>query len=161
MDYGKYKNARNASWQCILDCDIQELPVRLTNIIEKTDNVKLIKNSQVDLLHHDVSGMTILNSDTFNIIYNDTEPSTRCRFTIAHELGHIFLGHLMINKTAYRTFQLSDENEIAANVFVRDLLAPACVLHELHALQAADIARLCNISLEAATYREARLKELE
>lgn len=161
MDYGKYKNARNASWQCILDYNVRELPVRLTNIIEKSDNMKLIKNSQIDLLHHGVSGITILDENTFNIIYNDTEPSPRCRFTIAHELGHIFLGHLIINKTAYRTFQLSDENESSANVFARDLLAPACVLHELHALQAADIARLCNISLEAATYREARMRELE
>lgn len=161
MDYGKYKNARNASWQCILDYNVRELPVRLTKIIEKSDNIKLIKNSQVDFLHHGVSGMTILNSDTFNIIYNDTEPSTRCRFTIAHELGHIFLGHLMINKTAYRTFQPSNENESSANVFARDLLAPACVLHELSILKAHDIAKLCNISIEAAMYREARMKELE
>lgn len=137
------------------------MPVQVTDIIEKLDNIKLIENSQVNILKLGESGITILDKGTFIIIYNNTEPSTRCRFTIAHELGHIFLGHLLTNKTAYRTFELSDDNESAANVFARDLLAPACVLHELHALQATDIARLCNISLEAAAYREARMKELE
>lgn len=160
-DYGKYKEARNASWQCILDYGIKALPVTVTNIIEQTDSVRLFKNTDVNILRHGESGKTFFHDDKFEIVYNNTEPSTRCRFTIAHELGHIFLGHLIINKTAYRTFQLSDENESSANVFARDLLAPACVLHELHALQAADIARLCNISLEAAAYREARMKELE
>lgn len=105
--------------------------------------------------------MTIVDNGLFIIIYRDTEPSHRCRFTIAHELGHIFLGHLLINTTAYRTFAVRDDNESAANVFARDLLAPACVLHELNVLSAKDISKLCNISLEAATYRAKRMHELE
>lgn len=40
-------------------------------------------------------------------------------------------------------------------------MAPACVLHELHATNAAAIANLCDISLEAATYRAERMAELE
>lgn len=161
MDYGKYKNARNATWQCILDYDIKELPVLVTSIIEKSDNIKLIKNSQVHLLNKNESGKTIYYNNKFDVIYNDNEPSCRCRFTIAHELGHIFLGHLLIKTPQYRTFVIRDDNESAANVFARDLLAPACVLHELQVLKAADIAKLCNISPEAATYRAKRMKELE
>lgn len=46
-------------------------------------------------------------------------------------------------------------------MFARDLLAPACVLHELQALTAAAISDLCDISLEAATYRAERIAELE
>ena len=161
MDYGKYKNARNASWQCILDYNINSLPVIVTNIIRQSDNIKLMKNSEVKKLPNDKSGITIKKKDIFYIIYRDTEPSRRCRFTIAHELGHIFLGHLLINTPVYRTFAVRNDNESAANVFARDLLAPACVLHELKAFTARNIANLCNISLEAATYREKRMKELE
>lgn len=161
MDYGKYKNARNASWQCLIDFNINELPVKVTSIIRKSDNIKLLKNSNVNVLKINESGMTICKNKVFYIIYKDNESPLRCRFTIAHELGHIFLGHLLINTPQYRTFAVCDDNESAANVFARDLLAPACVLHELKALTPDIIAKLCNISLEAATYRAERMRELE
>lgn len=161
MDYGKYKDARNASWQCILDYNIYKLPVIVSDIIKKSSNINLLKNSQVNFLKPNESGLTIVENKTFKIIYNDNENSSRCRFTIAHELGHIFLGHLIINKVAYRTFKINDSNENEANVFARDLLAPACVLHELKITKAIDISKLCNISYEAATYREQRMKQLE
>ena len=161
MDYGKYKTARNASWQCLIDFKIDRLPVMVSSIVGKSKNIRLIKNSRVNILNNQDSGMTVCENKIFNIIYNDTENSRRCRFTIAHELGHIFLGHLLINTPKYRTFAIRDDNESAANVFARDLLAPACVLHELNVIAADDISRLCNISLEAATYREQRMQELE
>lgn len=161
MDYGKYKNARNASWQCIIDYNIDKLPVMVTEIIKKSKNIKLLKNSQVHSLKENESGLTIIKDKTFTIIYNDTENSRRCRFTIAHELGHIFLGHLVINTPEYKTFAIREDNESSANVFARDLLAPACVLHELKVFTARDIANLCNVSIEAATYREKRMRELE
>lgn len=161
MDYGKYKNARNAAWQCILDYDIRTLPVTVTNIIRKSNDINLVKNSDVNILQNDASGVTIVNNNSFIIVYRDTDSSQRCRFTIAHELGHILLGHMLVDKIAYRTFAVQNDTESAANVFARDLLAPACVLHELQILTAAEISRLCNISLEAATYRSERMQELE
>ena len=161
MDYGKYKNARNASWQCILDYKINKLPVMVTDIIAKSNNIRIYKNSDVNKLQVGESGKTIFQNKTFYIIYNDTENSRRCRFTIAHELGHIFLGHLLINTPEYKTFAIREDNESEANVFARDLLAPACVLHELKAFTTRDIANLCNISLEAARYREQRMRDLE
>lgn len=161
MNYGKYKNARNASWQCILDYGISELPIKVTDIIYKTNNIKLLKNSQFNILNSNDSGVTIIKDNIFHIIYNDSEPSYRCRFTIAHELGHIFLGDLMIDKVQYRTFAVQNDIESSANVFARDLLAPACILHELQVLTAEDISKLCNISVEAAFYRATRMQELE
>ena len=32
MNYGIYKNARNASWQCLIDCKISELPIKPVQI---------------------------------------------------------------------------------------------------------------------------------
>ena len=160
MNYGKYKNARNASWQCLIDFNVSSLPVMVSKIAKASD-IAIIKNSIVGLLKTDKSGITIFQNKKFYIIYNDTENSRRCRFTIAHELGHIFLGHLLINTPEYKTFAIREDNESEANVFARDLLAPACVLHELKVFTARDIANLCNISLEAATYREKRMRELE
>jgi Zn-dependent peptidase ImmA (M78 family) len=161
LDYGKYKNARNASWQCLLDYNVDSLPVIVSDIIRKSDNIKLLKNSKHNILADGESGRTIKINDSFCVVYRDTEISRRCRFTIAHELGHIFLGHLLINGYEYKTFAERSDSESEANIFARDLLAPACVLHELGATTAEQIAKLCNISAEAAGYRAERIKELE
>ncbi|MDD6447205.1 MAG: ImmA/IrrE family metallo-endopeptidase [Ruminococcus sp.] len=158
MNYGQYKNARNASWQCLIDYKINSLPVKVSWIV-KQSNIALLKNSAVNLLSKNESGTTLIQNDKFYIIYADGQSHQRCRFTIAHELGHIFLGHLF-NKNG-KGFLTTDDTESSANVFARDLLAPACVLHELQVLTAPEISQLCNISLEAATYRAERMKELE
>lgn len=50
---------------------------------------------------------------------------TRQRFTIAHELGHLYLGH--------RTDGPAEERE--ANWFAGQLLMPDCVLREMRRLQ--------------------------
>lgn len=100
-----------------------------------------------------------MQDDKLYIVYADEQSPQRCRFTIAHELGHIFLGHLF--KADGNGFLITDDAEHSANVFARDLLAPACVLHEMQVINAAAIANLCDISLEAATYRAERMAELE
>lgn len=61
LDYGKYKNARNASWQCIIDYGINNLPVIVTDIIKKSDNIKLQKNSRFNILKPRESGTTIVS----------------------------------------------------------------------------------------------------
>jgi Zn-dependent peptidase ImmA (M78 family) len=158
LNYGQYKNARNASWQCLIDYRISNLPVKVSQIAKQSDIV-LLKNSAVNLLSENDSGITLMQDDKLYIVYADEQSPQRCRFTIAHELGHIFLGHLFAKNG--KGFAITDDAEHSANVFARDLLAPACVLHEMQAINAAAIANLCDISLEAATYRAERMAELE
>ncbi len=158
MNYGKYKQARNASWQCLIDYKINSLPVKVSQIAKQAD-ITLLKDSVANLLSENESGTTLMQNDKLYIIYADEQSPQRCRFTIAHELGHIFLGHLF--RKDGNGFATTDDAEHSANVFARDLLSPACVLHELHATNAAAIANLCDISLEAATYRAKRMAELE
>lgn len=158
MNYGKYKQARNASWQCLIDYKINSLPVKVSQIAKQSD-ITLLKNSVANLLSKNESGITLVQDDKLYIVYADEQSPQRCRFTIAHELGHIFLGHLFSKDG--NGFATTDDAECSANVFARDLLAPACVLHELHATNAAAIANLCDISLAAATYRAERIAELE
>lgn len=158
MNYGQYKNARNASWQCLIDYNIDSLPVKVSQIAKQAD-ITLLRNSAVNLLTQNESGTTLMQNDKLYIVYANEQSPQRCRFTIAHELGHIFLGHLF--KADGNGFATTDDAEHSANVFARDLLAPACVLHELHATNAAAIANLCDISLAVATYRAERMAELE
>ena len=102
------------------------------------------------------------------ILDNTLAGRARIRFTIAHELGHLLLGHVdqapahtIVTPVLFRKSEaeLSPEEQ-AANIFASRLLAPACVLWGLGAQNAEQIAAVCDISQEAASYRMERLRKL-
>ena len=160
MIYGKYKNIRNASWQCIIDYNITKLPISLVSIANKS-NIQIVKNSVVNLLRATERGISVHDGDKWLIVYDDNIKTSVNRFTIAHEFGHIFLGHELKKGYYARTFDNKPEVEQAADMFAARLLAPACVLHELHATTAEKIAEICNISIQAAKHRAERMAILE
>lgn len=45
-----------------------------------------------------------------------------------HKLGHIYLGHQLINGKYTRTFDINSQYEYQAKRFAIDVLTPACVL---------------------------------
>lgn len=160
MLYGKYKNVRNSAWQALLDFNITKLPVSVNNIAKQL-GIKVIKNSDIHELQNRERGVTILKNEHWYIVFDDTESVPVCRFTVAHELGHILLGHILVSGTKYRTFAKRNEEEQEADMFAARLLAPACVLHELQAINAEQIAKICNISISAAEVRAERMAILE
>lgn len=85
----------------------------------------------------------------------------RQRFTAAHELGHILLGHIgkyeFMSRSSNKTANPLEQD---ANIFASRLLAPACVLWGCNVKTAADIMRLCDISIQAAEFRMIRMNEL-
>lgn len=96
-----------------------------------------------------------------DILYNDTGTHGFIRWTIAHELGHFFLGHtrdftrdeqdIVVDAAAGLT--LYDVLELEAHAFAAELLAPACVLFALNARTPELIRTLCDLSLEASVKR--------
>jgi len=67
------------------------------------------------------------SSDIFICAYNTAEPDYRRRFTIAHELGHVLLGHVSKGKKAKRDVNFNargDWDEVDANAFAAELLMP-------------------------------------
>ncbi len=161
MIYGKYTNARNAAWQCLIEYDVSSLPVSV-KLIAKDAGIKLIKESDVSCLSPNEIGISIISGNQWYIVYNDSCSRQRCRFTIAHELGHIFLGHSLENKGQFtQTFNKTESfAEQEANIFASRLLSPACVLWGLNLHTAEQIASVCNISLTAAKFRAERMKTL-
>ncbi len=160
MIYGKYKNARDAAWRCLIDFNITSLPVKILEIAKSLE-IKVVKDSESHKLSPKESGKSYLVNDQWHIIYNDAEPKQRCKFTIAHELGHILLGHDLKNGNHTRTFELSKpEEETEADIFASRLLAPACVIWALNLHSAEEIAQLCDISHQAAEIRSERMEVL-
>jgi Zn-dependent peptidase ImmA (M78 family) len=75
----------------------------------------------------DVSGFYFAKDKT--IYLNADEPAVRQAFTIAHELGHYFLGHKTNEYGVYRRSkahlnEITESNEIEADQFAANLLMP-------------------------------------
>ena len=160
--YGIYKNVRDAALQCLVDYGIAALPVDLSKIIGAA-GIKILKNTDVCLLAGDESGACFYdyNNQEWFLVYDDEVTVGRRRVAIAHELGHIFLGHELIASESGYTFNSHyREAEEQADDFMRRLLAPVCVLYGLNLHTAADIAKVCGMSVAESKKHAERMKEL-
>ena len=156
MLYSDYKISRNLAWEILIRENVTELPVRI---------VPLCREMGIRVLTHEdptrgEGYSTIINGEPYIFVYRHSY-RPRQRFTVAHELGHILLGHVGKYELVNREPAPGDNPvERAANVLASRILAPACVLWACEAYTAEDIARLCDISLQAASFRADRLKLL-
>lgn len=103
-----------------------KLPINLKVIAQKA-GLHLIEGDKSTL--GDVSGWYKPASegrpDTIEV--NMSEPPNRIRFTLAHELGHHFLGHKESPRDTTKQFNIYnwDPLESAANKYAAELLMPA------------------------------------
>lgn len=163
MDYSKYQKSRDLSWRILLDSRIDKLPVKVSEICKRR-GIRVVRYSTAEQLFqrfhlHDRADKN--DGFTFDniVFYNDSQPTGRQRFTVAHELGHILLHN---GKGIYNREPCADDNPIEqeANVFASRLLAPACVLWGIGAATAQQISDLCNISIQSAEFRMERMRQL-
>ncbi len=156
MNYKDYQHSRDMAWRILLDLRIRELPVKITDVCRQLGvTVKLYDPPD------DNDGCSLILKGAPIILVRCEMLPQRQRFTTAHELGHILLGHVGEYPLVNREPQAADNPiEQAANVFAARLLAPACVLWGCGVQSAADIERLCHVSRQAAEYRMERMRLL-
>ncbi len=158
MNYGVYKNARNASWQCLIDCNVTSLPINPILLLAAF-GIKC-RGVNSDFLYG-ASGIIVKDSAKgISVLFDIEQLRTRQRFTIMHELGHYVLGHLGDTPLSRSERECRPEEEIAADRFAVDMLMPACVLWGLNIHTAEDIARVCGVSMQAAQIRAERMEIL-
>ncbi|MBQ8140601.1 MAG: ImmA/IrrE family metallo-endopeptidase [Clostridia bacterium] len=161
MYYGAYKDIRNSAWKCLIDFNIGSLPVDILKIT-RFAKIRVIRNSSVNELMPGENGKSYFDGSKWIIIYNDENPTSVSRFTIAHELGHIFLGH-ELKRVKYlnaNEFRSKPRAEQEADMFAERLLCPACVLWELNLYSPEDIADICRVPQSVANVRASRMQEL-
>lgn len=156
MDYNNYKISRNLAWEILVRENITELPVSVTQLCRQMGiHMKMYIPADAN------DGYSVIVKSEAFIFISSKSPVERQRFTAAHELGHILLGHVGKYALTNREPSPSDNPlEQAANVFASRLLAPACVLWGCNACSPEKIMKLCRISRAAAEYRAERMKLL-
>ncbi len=158
--YKRYQNARDAAWRALIDFHVCELPVSLSRIC-KDLGIAILDNKNANELQPGENGIAVMQKDKWYIIFDDTDIYGKQRFTIAHELGHILMGHEMKNGYYTRRDNIAKPaDETEADIFASRLLAPACVLWGINAQTAEQISEVCSISHAAAKIRAERMEVL-
>ncbi len=166
--YMYYEIARDMAWRVLLACGVTSLPVDLASIAEHyaIEIVRYSKCALTQLFNPEAvsgDGFIAKINDRKIIFLNDKIKTLgRRRFTLGHELGHGIMEHPMAHIIT-RNSEIdskTDPIEMQANVFSRDILAPACVLHEIGVTTVEEIMQICNISKTSAEIRLERLTML-
>ena len=144
--FSDYQKAVHTAIEVLQDCEIDSVPVDPMIIVnQKRRTIRCEAYSvymekygctleDVEAFADSEDGVCFYkpSSEKYLILYNDVDPKKRLRkrFTVAHELGHIFLKHLEKSGTSVmHRGALSEEEyrayEREADVFARNLLSPA------------------------------------
>lgn len=171
MNYKDYQRARDAAWRILIDCGVHELPVSLNAICKHlgvrvfsyVDAAQIIQKRGLSQVVAQTDGLSFYSKGMPIILFDQSLPLSRNRFTIGHELGHIILGHVKPWQATTRNREPSscdDPFETAANQFSVRILAPACVLWGLDLHTPEEISEVCGISLASARFRSERMEIL-
>jgi hypothetical protein len=119
------------------------------------------------ILDQDIDAITYFEAEQgfYVTIYNGNFSINRIRWTLAHEIGHIVLGHFEFDETALLRGGLDGKKysilEIEAHTFAAELLAPTFIINNLGKLKADLIKKICIISDEAASKRAKTLSKFK
>lgn len=104
-------------------------------------------------------GYTIYDGYNYTIAFNDTIRSHgRIRFTLMHEIGHIYMNHLVdFQETILTRSTLTEEKykvlEDEANGFARNVLAPVMIVKQLKYKDPMNLVEYFGLSQSAAKVR--------
>ena len=166
MSYKSYQKSRDAAWEILIRHGVSSLPVSLAPIC-RAEEIRVMSYKRAESILRELGVLNFEDgNDAFTfgrmIFYDESRPNGRIRFSLAHELGHIFLHDTSAGTRYNREPDPHDDPiETEANLFAARLLAPAIVLHDVRAYEPEEIADLCRISLQAARFRAERLQQLE
>ena len=126
----------------------EEFGVDLNDVSEKYSESINKRISIMELDLHEgskISGFTLINGNNIYICVNSNDSTIRQRFTVAHELGHLFLGDIDVNKDTDSTnifyrldLDMARKNpelfakEQRANIFASELLMPGEQVEKLY-----------------------------
>lgn len=116
------KAAKQLAQKLLKEAGATEAPVSLQRVIEHLQKTYELDVRRIDV-GEKVSGLLVVckevDTEYATIGFNGSHPWCRRRFTIAHEIGHLLLGH-----TCNKNSENGSHNETEANIFAGELLVP-------------------------------------
>lgn len=138
------KVAKSLAQKLIKDSKVSEAPVSLQKIIEHLQKTYSLDVKKITI-GEKVSGLLVVckevDSEYSTIGFNANHPWCRRRFTIAHEIGHLLMGHGCNKNLEDRSM-----NETEANQFAGELLVPTAFIKK-------DFKKISNVQELAKLYR--------
>ncbi len=143
MDYNKIVTATIGVFR---KCNVHSFPIDCEDLL-KHYGYRLFSYKELRDRNPELYNLSLeYSEDAFRagaakiVAYNPDRPHGRIRFSLMHELGHHVLGHT----------GASDQNEKEANAFASHILVPRMAIHYSRCKNANDVARLFDMSFEAA-----------
>lgn len=122
--------ARHAAKSLLKSAKLTAPPVQINQLvplIKQTFDIT-VRGVPDDMFSGKGDAITQLRGEFTFIIYNDSRAVVRKRFSVAHELGHLYLGHLHGNSSI--DFNSENYDEMEANTFAAYLLMPPDLLRK-------------------------------
>lgn len=162
-----YFRATNKAYEVLNEFDDYSIPTTIFLLIRKFKNIKLYSFSEAakrnGITYEEFCeiasskfGFSVIDSNTNNciIFYNNKKSKEVIRFTLAHELGHYILGHLIDG----------DKENKEANCFARNFLCPIPIIDVLDIYDCEEYSLLFDVSEPmakvAVKYRYCDLKNI-
>lgn len=167
--YARYEYCYEKSCEFLEEFEIKSFPVDVIEIVHKQKWGLVPYSELMSQFHYDrqtvirilgsSDGYTIWDGSNYCISYNDDPKlGDRIRFTIMHEIGHIYLRHLLDFEATkvYRGSLTQSENHVLeneANAFARNVLLPVSMYLTLKNKSPTNIANIFGITVTAAEAR--------
>lgn len=168
-DYPRYAFARQRAYRLLCELEVTRLPIDPWQIARSLPNVHVCKWTEVrdnchdpDPLYIDAEGADAKThhqrgSSNYLVVYDDrVDNYRRVRWTMAHEIGHIVLGHLVsFEATALCRGSLTEKEykvlEREADCFAANILAPMTIINRMPSIKTKnDFMDICELSGMAA-----------
>lgn len=172
--YARYDYCVECACNFLEDYNITNYPVDLFSIIDKSpyalvpySDIMEFFNCELEFVCKKLKsneGRTVYQDGIYTIAYNDVSKSPgRILFTLAHELGHIYLNHMLDFKITEMP-KACDEVEMPryeydvlereANAFARNILVPIPLYYFLKEKEPHILQRNFGITYDAAVVRK-------
>lgn len=143
--------ARRQALSLLKSAGITAEPVKLSEVIKHVPaSYNLVIKGTKDHLPTGVYAMTYREAGMTLIGYNENASITRQKFSVAHELGHLYMGHLHGGSSI--DLNSSSNDEVEANQFAAYLIMPPLFIRgsiKSGIKDVEELAKLYNVSSEA------------
>lgn len=103
------------------------LPIRIKDILKVVKlDYPTIRFHSTDKLPSKVYALTYRDGKDIDIAYNNQVSLNRQKFSVAHELGHIYMGH--VHAGGFIDFENQNQVEQEANEFAAELIMPSFLM---------------------------------